>query len=914
MVILVSWSALLAFAIVSIGTPLLGIGSFLDTKMFASFAPWASASGDADPLLVPFFGDTVDSAAPQVMMLVGHAWSGSFAEWNPFVAGGSELGGLPNSGAYSPLSLPWWLLPPLLAAGYVKLLEIAVVTAGMCLLLRRLRVHRAAWPLASLVFVSSGFMIAWTNWPQTRVAAFIPLLFWAVDRVAVRPRAVDLLIVGGTVAAMLLGGFPAITGYALYAAGAWLVVRSVTAHRRIRPVLVAAGVGLGGILVGGLLAAWQMVPFVINALSVLDLGARRQTPTRHLAWSELATLLIPDINGGPEPVGIWVNEHRVEAFSYLGAVTLVLVAAAVLVRPRMRSRATGRTYLVWALVLTIALTYAGGVALALAQQLPIFSNNYVGRLRVMIGFFGAVLASMGLSALLDPVPLRVELRIARRSRPALAMLVTRAVAVAAVAGAAVVLVVMGYRGVPIDRIDRLRPEIGLIGASAVVAAVVVMLVWATASRWSAVVAGMAVPLLVVAPALYVTSIWWPTSPNDTFYASTSTHDYLGAELGGDRFVTSEQAMMPGSNTAYGLHSVDGHGFHTAQWKELLTAVDPDIMKSPTYSTLTSTNLAVSSRSPILDRLGVRYLVVRPDAPALGAATAAHPADGESDVEPAGGIESAVHVGPVRGLSFQTSALVVGVTIQVDIVGLGGGVLASTTTWVPRFSGTRQVAVAGDGIPAGTSWVARLAFEGGAGPVPVATTNGALAIEVIRPVPGDGLRIVQAGDATLYERLTALERVRWANSSMVIAASDERIQALASGSVPADSVLLEAEEDDRPTDAGSTASISEDDSDADALRFSVDADGAGWLLVEDSLHRPGWTATVDGDTVGLVAADHAAGAVHVEAGSHTVVLSYRTPGLTPGIVVSVLTVAAALLAVVSGLLARRRGVTQRRPRG
>ncbi|MEL4319018.1 YfhO family protein [Leifsonia sp. YIM 134122] len=904
----VSWAALVVFTLVSIGTPLLGIGSFLDTRMFASFAPWASATGDTNPLLVPFFGDTVDSAAPQVMLLVDTARAGSLAEWNPFVAGGSELGGLPNSGAYSPLSLPWWVLPPMMAAGYVKLLEIVALTAGMCLLLRRLGVHRAAWPLASLVFASSGFMIAWTNWPQTRVAAFIPLLFWAVDRVAVRPRAVDLLIIGPIVAAMLLGGFPAITGYALYAAGAWFLVRSITTHRRVRPVLAAAGVAVGGIVVGGLLAAWQMIPFAINALSVLDFDVREQNPMRHLAWSELASVLIPDINGGPEPVGIWVPEHRVEAFSYLGAATLVLMAAAILVRPRTRSRLSGRTYLVWALLISIALTYAGGILLAIVQELPIFSNNYIGRLRVMIGFFAAVLAAMGLSALLDPVPLRVEVRLARRSRAALAAAIVRVVVVAAVAVAAVILVIGAYRAVPVDRLDRLRPEVGAIAACAVLAVVLVALVWLTAARWSVVVAGIMLPLLVVSPALYVTSIWWPTSPSETFYPSTSTHDFLEEELGDDRFATVDQAMMPGSNTAYGLRSVDGHGFHTVAWKDLLTAVDPDIFKSATYSTMTSEGLPVSSRSPILDRLGVRYLVVPPAVAAIGAMTEPLPADGAVAVDSGAGIESAVYAGPIRGLSFDASGLAsgdAGVDVRVDILDVDGAVLASTTTWVPQFTGPRNVAIAGDSIPAATRWTARLTLDGISGPVPVATSAGTLAIGVVRPVTGDGIRTAQAGDATVYERTTALERVRWASSSIVIADADDRVEALADGAVPADAVVLDTEEDVRPTDTASTASIEEDDSDDDSMRFSVDATGSGWLLVEDSLRRPGWTASVDGVRVDIVAADHAAGAVHVPAGSHTVELTYRTPGFSEGIAVSVVGAVGSLLAVGILALVRRR---------
>ena len=54
---------------------------------------------------------------------------------------------------------------------FVKLLEVLVASAGMIALLGRYGVRRGPAAVASLVFVSTGFMAMWTNWPHTRVAA-----------------------------------------------------------------------------------------------------------------------------------------------------------------------------------------------------------------------------------------------------------------------------------------------------------------------------------------------------------------------------------------------------------------------------------------------------------------------------------------------------------------------------------------------------------------------------------------------------------------------------------------------------------------------------------------------------------------------------------------------------------------------
>lgn len=180
-----AWAALAAFVVWTIGPALIGHGTFLNTGLLGRYTPWGETFQSTTASTNILNSDTIDTVAPQNSLLTRLAHEGVFGAWNPYVAGGAELGGVPDSGAWSPLALPWWILPLAAAPGWVKLLEIVVVTVGMSLLLRRWGVPRAGWAIAALVYSSSGFMVAWSNWPQTRVAACIPLLFWAIDRAAV---------------------------------------------------------------------------------------------------------------------------------------------------------------------------------------------------------------------------------------------------------------------------------------------------------------------------------------------------------------------------------------------------------------------------------------------------------------------------------------------------------------------------------------------------------------------------------------------------------------------------------------------------------------------------------------------------------------------------------------------------------
>ncbi|GAA1059531.1 YfhO family protein [Agromyces bracchium] len=908
--LIASWGSLVAFTVLSIGLPLIGVGTFLGTQLLAWLPPWQSDLADPTPLTNRLIGDTIDSMAPQTMLLVDSVRSGVFPEWNPYVAGGAELAGLPNSGAYSPLSLPWWLLPASYAAAVVKLLEIALVTLGMSLFLRRLRVRQVAWPLASIVFVSSGFMIAWTNWPQTRVAAFIPLLFWALERAVAEARARDIVPVGIAVAGLMLGGFPAIAGYALYAGAAYVIVRAFVLRRGIREILVSGAVAAGGVLLGLILAAWQLVPFALNALSVIDLSIREQSADSHLPFEDLASGLVPDINGGPT-IGTWAG-HPVEHLSYFSAVALVLLGTMALFRRRVAVQRGVPIFFAGMLLVAVVLIYVGGPTLALAQELPIFSNNPIGRLRVIVGFSAAVLAAFGLDRVVGPEAPGARIRKSWRSGTgSRVVLVLRLLLPIVLGVGAVVLVLDVLREVPPAQFPLIARQVAAIGLTAIAATVIVVLAYFFRARLLRVLAGIVIPVALVIPATLTAAAWWPKSELDTFYPSSPAHEFLAEELGDSRFATVGQTMLPGSSSSYRMRAVGGHAFMTPEWKDLLLEVDEGALQSATYSTLRPEGIAEYGRSPILDRLAVHYLVADPGLALPGDVEGAAPA---GVVAAAGAeLESSVRTGPVRGVAFTVqntiAASETGVDIRVELVDPASGEsLAATSTWVPAFSGQRWVALDAEALPDEQQWIARVVLDGADGPVDVAAeADGTLAIDVTRPAD-DGLRVVHTGDATVLERTDALERVRWADEAVAIADPDERLAAMADGTVGRDAVVIDATQAP-PADSGSTAVIDEvDGPDPDRQAFTVEVDGgSGLLVIEDSFRRPGWNVTVDGSTVELLPADHAAGAVALEEGEHEVVLTYSTPGLTAGVWVSVITVTLLVAwAAIGALLARRRG--------
>ena len=91
------------------------------------------------------------------------------------------------------------------------------------------------------------------------------------------------------------------------------------------------------------------------------------------------------------------------------------------------------------------------------------------------------------------------------------------------------------------------------------------------------------------------------------------------------------------------------------------------------------------------------------------------------------------------------------------------------------AGPQRVAVAGEGLPPGGRYPVDIWFTGVPGGTDLHGTVEQPWCAAVRP-RDDGLRLVFAeAGATVYERLRALPRIRWASRSEVVVDADERIR-------------------------------------------------------------------------------------------------------------------------------------------
>ena len=907
----VAWSAVVLFAVLGIGSPLLGRSVFLGTDLLVQFPPWSTAGFENTEPTNTWIGDTIDAATPNTILLKESTLAGHIAWWNPYVMGGGALGALPDSGVFSPISWPWFVLPNTYAPGAVKLLEIAVAVAGMALFSRRIGLSSAAQAVSGLVFVSSGFMIAWTNWPQTRVAALIPFLFWAVDRAVCLRRNRDVAAIAMVLASMLLGGFPAVVGYAVYAVIAYAAIRLASRGATPKEWLRAMAVGVVGAALGVGLAAWQFVPWAVNASTNVDFAVRGQTPLQHLSWSALATAFVPGLVGDVSSYqdSFWITpQNPIEAFSFLGVTTLVLVAAAFVTRtPRSADRYV-KAYGFGAAAIAIPLTYGGGVLLRLAQELPVFSNNYVGRLRVMVGFFIAMCAGYGFHALVERIePLEDDPGEVVGERAAR---LGRWLAFGRWAALTLLALVVGSRIA--SALSRVPPEGAALArhltvVTLVVAAACGLLVALAMARPRPALlaaAGMIITIVMAGQAVQVVQTWWPRSDKATFYPVTPTHEFLREHLGTDRFVSVSWTLLPATSPYYRLRSATGHAFPTPEWTALLLAASDQAMVSPTNATMTLEGLS----SPVLDRMAVRYGVVdsRSKIPGTLVATSTS----TSLVETEGHAWSVPITGPVRGVQVLLPAgldVGAGGELTVSLVTDHGATLTSTSQPVTSTDGGfgAWVALAGEDIAEDESVTAVLDVANASSLKVPADSGGHWAVNVVRPID-DGLKVAFTGDSTVYLRLGAATRFHWASKDRVITDEDARVRTIASGTVPTSTVILERTADAHALYGSSTAGISVVADEGDRMQLNVDASGTGYLIVSESVRAGGWMAQIDGHATSLIPADEAMAAVQVPSGEHVVTFVYVPPGLRVGLVVSASSALVLLAGLAMLILRRRRG--------
>lgn len=244
--------------------------------------------------------------------LVFSAWgSGHLPLWNPYQLCGTPLLANSQSAGFYPLHIVLGLLhvPTPLAITLLAWFHLAWASIGTWALSRRLGATDQGAVFGGACYGLSSFMVSWTPLASVvTTCSWIPwILYFASKIVAPKPGSYssilgrDMAGLAGTVAMMLLGGHLQFAAYGLMGLAAFSLVMAGLHPSRLG---WKCGAVLGGVLLGGLLAAPQVLP----VLAFSKDSPRQSKPTDEgakaygasaLGAPDLAGFVVPAVTGLP---------------------------------------------------------------------------------------------------------------------------------------------------------------------------------------------------------------------------------------------------------------------------------------------------------------------------------------------------------------------------------------------------------------------------------------------------------------------------------------------------------------------------------------------------------------------------------------------------------------------------------------
>jgi hypothetical protein len=507
-------------------------------------------------------------------------------------------------------------------------LEPLVGALGTALFARALGLRPSAALSAGFVFGWCGFQIGWVGQPMVRIAMWLPWALLGVLRVAEGPTPARIALTGLVLAFPPLSGHPEVAAYvALMAAGYALVLlvwpppchsshgglssgvgRADRSQHVPAPAAGSSGPApgpwrvrlraFGGLAAAGVLAlllsAIQTLPTVewIPQLEREILSANDPMPSFYALNLVLRHMAAAPLN----VAGIYIPNGAM----YAGLVTL-MVAPAALLHPRRRE--------VWFFVAVLAtalqFTFGVGPLAWLHQQLPVPVDFPKSRIILLADFALAMLAGFGIAAL------------ATASRGSLRLFV--AVAVAIAVGVAGLLLALPDPAAAIDpSLDPFSaPRVVFQStgfALAILLAGTLALLAPAFGLWTfAPGPGRLGRILCALVALDMLTFAYghvPFSRTDTLLATPPVMRFLQERTDASSRVLATRNVVPYNWEAqFRLATPSGYLYITEDMVEVMAPItigpDPGVVEL-------RLDRLLDSRSPLIDFLGVRYLIASND--------------------------------------------------------------------------------------------------------------------------------------------------------------------------------------------------------------------------------------------------------------------------------------------------------------
>lgn len=575
----------------------------------------------------PFRSDPVLFYEPARRFAAREVRSGRIPAWDPSIFSGAAF---VRWGTWGPLAWPSYLWPSSRVLAWTELLVGMIAGTGTFVFARSvLGVGRVSGLVVACCVPVSGFFVLWRGFPLTHAVSWLPWVLWATEASIAHPKGLAPIWLAASTAATIASGHLDMAGLVLLSSGLWAGARVLQgwrsgagSHRtqlsRIFPVVT-------GWAAGFLLAAPVLVPLVAelsNSGRVAErAGGLEMTPPGGLR--DALEIVIPDLRGATRTDSVRTgptNRQESVAAGYVGCISTCLLAVLGLGGP---SR-PGSPRVCLAVLVLVAFGWCLGVpGLVATMQVP--GPNLLPFNRMTFsGAFGLLsLAAMGLDRLLRGDGL------SRRELAASALLLGVA------AGWSAYRVLVPPEPVRSELARRLAADVPLWNLRSLADLETIQATFRQAMSLSAlwgIVGLLAVAILlrrrgfarqiggVLAVVMLLEPLVWsrdliPSADPRLDYPEIPVVSWLRERP--ERFL-GVSAFPPNLASVFGLRDVRGYdGIEPSPYVELLlAATDPQSIEADYARTQwmvpsrLSSEVSDTDLSPILDLLGVRWLVFR----------------------------------------------------------------------------------------------------------------------------------------------------------------------------------------------------------------------------------------------------------------------------------------------------------------
>lgn len=390
------WPAALFLSITAVFLYPIFLGKvFFPGDLLYQWFPWYLSSPQVLKELLPvnnaILGDAVTAFYPWFTFLGRALTSGFFPLWNPLVMAGAPLLANWQSGALALENIVFYLFKTPLALSIHIFLKVFLTLSFSYLFLRKLKLSPEASVFGSLAYAFSAFFVVWLNWPQTRVAMWLPLILFAEEHLIEKPKLNRTAIFSFAIAAAILAGHPGTLIQVFLIAIVYGIFRIFQSEQRLTKIAylllgLVIGLGLGAVLI---------LPGIEMMKNSYQYGRRSATDFLKLSLGpgNLILLFFPRFYGHLKE-GIYIGPANFnEVSAYIGLMPLLFVFWAITFTKKYKQ--------IWSMLVlslfSVALIYSIWPQ-SLLYKLPLISMQPTERYIFILTFCLSVLAAFGFDA------------------------------------------------------------------------------------------------------------------------------------------------------------------------------------------------------------------------------------------------------------------------------------------------------------------------------------------------------------------------------------------------------------------------------------------------------------------------------------------------------------------------------------